>query len=85
MPFTIAATLMHPPAADRLEVMPFDAMGAPEVAAMMDGSFDAYPNLQAMAELAMTGTPMLDVELGLDLLLDGLERLCPAPEGRRPA
>ncbi len=57
--------------------LPFDAMGAPEVAAMMADTFEAYPNLQAMAELAMSGAPMLDFEFGLDLLLDGLERLRP--------
>ncbi len=57
--------------------LPFEAAGAPEVAAMMAGVFEAYPNLQAMAELAMTGAPMLDFEFGLDLLLDGLERLLP--------
>ncbi|HYO41753.1 MAG TPA: TetR/AcrR family transcriptional regulator C-terminal domain-containing protein [Candidatus Limnocylindrales bacterium] len=57
--------------------LPFDAMGAPEVAAMMADVFEAYPNLQAMAELAMSGAPMLDFEFGLDLLLDGLERLRP--------
>jgi hypothetical protein len=57
--------------------MPFDAVGAPETAALMAGAFEAYPNLQAMAELAMSGAPMLDFEFGLDLLLDGLERLLP--------
>jgi AcrR family transcriptional regulator len=39
---------------------------------------DGYPNLFAMAGLAATGEPMLDFEFGLDLLLDGLERLLPA-------
>jgi len=58
--------------------LPFEAVGAPELAAMMAGAFEPYPNLQAMAELAMTGAPMLDFEFGLDLLLDGLERLLPA-------
>ena len=58
--------------------LPFEAVGAPELAAMMAGAFEPYPNLQAMAELAMTGAPMLDFEFGLDLLLDGLERLRPA-------
>ena len=58
--------------------LPFEAVGAPELAAMMAGAFEPYPNLQAMAELAMTGGPMLDFEFGLDLLLDGLERLLPA-------
>jgi len=58
--------------------LPFEAVGAPELAAMMAGAFEPYPNLQAMAELAMTGAAMLDFEFGLDLLLDGLERLLPA-------
>ncbi len=58
--------------------LPFDAVGAPELAAMMAVAFDPYPNLQAMAELAASGAPMLDFEFGLDLLLDGLERLRPA-------
>jgi hypothetical protein len=31
-----------------------------------------------MAELAMSGAQLLDFEFGLDLLLDGLERLLPA-------
>ena len=58
--------------------LPFDSVGAPELAVMMAGAFEPYPNLVAMAELAMTGGPMLDFEFGLDLLLDGLERLRPA-------
>jgi hypothetical protein len=31
-----------------------------------------------MAELTMSGAQLLDFEFGLDLLLDGLERLLPA-------
>ena len=59
--------------------LPFDTGSAPGVAEAMAGVFaDAYPNLLAMAELAMSGAPMLDFEFGLDLLLDGLERLRPA-------
>jgi AcrR family transcriptional regulator len=57
--------------------LPFDAASAPGVAAEMAASVfaDGYPNLAAMAELAMSGAQMLDFEFGLDLLLDGLERL----------
>jgi AcrR family transcriptional regulator len=60
--------------------LPFDAAGAPVVAEEMASRVfaNAYPNLAAMAELAMSGAPMLDFEFGLDLLLDGLERLRPA-------
>jgi AcrR family transcriptional regulator len=60
--------------------LPFDAGSAPDVAAeMAAGVFaDGYPNLAAMAELAMSGAQLLDFEFGLDLLLDGLERLRPA-------
>jgi AcrR family transcriptional regulator len=60
--------------------MPFDAASAPDVAASMSARVfaDAYPNLVAMAELAMSGAAMLDFEFGLDLLLDGLEQLRPS-------
>ena len=37
-----------------------------------------YPNLFAMAGLAASGAEVLDFEFGLDLMLDGLERLLPA-------
>ena len=37
-----------------------------------------YPNLFAMAGLAASGAQLLDFEFGLDLMLDGLERLLPA-------
>ena len=60
--------------------LPFDAAGAAGVAEEMAARVfaDRYPNLVAMAELAMSGAQMLDFEFGLDLLLDGLERLRPA-------
>jgi len=60
--------------------MPFDAASAPGVAEEMAARVfaDRYPNLAAMAELAMSGAQLLDFEFGLDLLLDGLERLQPA-------
>ena len=60
--------------------MPFDAASAPGVAEELTARVfaNAYPNLVAMAELAMSGAQMLDFEFGLDLLLDGLERLRPA-------
>lgn len=60
--------------------LPFDAATTPRIAAEMAARVfaDDYPNLAAMAELAMSGAPMLDFEFGLDLLLDGLERLRPA-------
>jgi len=60
--------------------LPFDAAGAPGVAAELAVRVfaDGYPNLAAMAELAMSGAQLLDFEFGLDLLLDGLERLRPA-------
>jgi AcrR family transcriptional regulator len=60
--------------------LPFDdgsgAAIADEMAARVFA--DGYPNLFAMAGLAATGEPMLDFEFGLDLLLDGLERLLSA-------
>ena len=60
--------------------LPFDAASAPRIAAEMAARVfaDDYPNLAAMAELAMSGAQLLDFEFGLDLLLDGLERLRPA-------
>ena len=60
--------------------LPFDADSAADVAEEMAARVfaDAYPNLAAMAELAMSGAQLLDFEFGLDLLLDGLERLRPA-------
>jgi hypothetical protein len=57
----------------------FDVENAPEMAATFARALPAgeYPNLLAMAEMAATapsGAPV-DFEFGLDLILDGLERL----------
>jgi AcrR family transcriptional regulator len=59
--------------------LPFDAGSAADVAEEMAARVfaDGYPNLAAMAGLAMSGAQLLDFEFGLDLLLDGLERLRP--------
>jgi AcrR family transcriptional regulator len=57
----------------------FDVEHAPEMAATFARGLPAgeYPNLVAMAEMAATapGGAMVDFEFGLDLILDGLERL----------
>ena len=57
----------------------FDVQNAPEMAAAFARGLPAgdYPNLLAMAEMAATapGGAMVDFEFGLDLILDGLERL----------
>ncbi len=58
---------------------PFDLENAPELAATFARGLPAseYPNLLAMAEMLTTaphGVPV-DFEFGLDLILDGLERL----------
>jgi len=57
----------------------FDAENAPEMAATFARGLPAgeYPNLLAMAEMAATapGGASVDFEFGLDLILDGLERL----------
>jgi Tetracyclin repressor-like, C-terminal domain len=45
------------------------------------GRISEYPNLHAMAEMVTTapgGVPV-DFEFGLDLILDGLERLLDTP------
>lgn len=55
---------------------PFDAAEAPELAAAMTRElFDEYPGLQEMGGLAVAGGTSPDFAFGLDLLLDGLERL----------
>lgn len=58
---------------------PFDADHAPEFAATMVETVpaDDYPNLAAMAEAAAAspGSFPLRFDFGLDLILDGLERL----------
>ncbi len=58
---------------------PFDVDDAPEAAASFARGLPAgeYPNLLAMAEMVTTaphGVPV-DFEFGLDLILDGLDRL----------
>jgi len=57
----------------------FDVENAPEMAATFARGLPAgeYPNLLAMAEMAATapGGAPVDFEFGLDLILDGLERL----------
>jgi AcrR family transcriptional regulator len=58
---------------------PFDVENAPEVAATFARGLPGgdYPNLVSMAEMVTTapgGVPV-DFEFGLDLILDGLERL----------
>jgi len=58
--------------------LPFNRDSMPEVAATFVAQVPAeYPNLRAMAELAAGGTDAVgvDFEFGLDLILDGLERL----------
>lgn len=58
--------------------LPFNRESMPEVAATFVEQVPAeYPNLRAMAELAAGGTDVVgvDFEFGLDLILDGLERL----------
>jgi AcrR family transcriptional regulator len=55
---------------------PFDVRESPdEVAAMAAWFGDTYPGLHAMADLALSepGVP-IEIEFGLDLILDGLER-----------
>lgn len=57
--------------------MPFDLRDAPEEAARMahETFGDAYPGLRAMAELAASGPGVpIELEFGLDLIIDGLER-----------
>lgn len=57
----------------------FDAENAPEMAAVFARGLPAgaYPHVLAMAELAATAPSRVraDFEFGLDLILDGLERL----------
>jgi AcrR family transcriptional regulator len=57
----------------------FDTENAPEMAAAFAQALPEgeYPNLLAMAEMAATapGGAPVDFEFGLDLILDGLERL----------
>lgn len=58
--------------------VPFAMEDAPQVVAMLARTiFADYPHVFAMAELAAAGGKSIpvDFEFGLDLLLDGLERL----------
>lgn len=62
--------------------VPFALEEAPQVVAMLARTiFADYPNVFAMAELAAAhGESMrVDFEFGLDMILDGLERLREAP------
>jgi hypothetical protein len=58
---------------------PFDVKDAPEMATGFAQGLpaDDHPNLLAMAEMVMTtpGGAAVDFEFGLDLVLDGLERV----------
>jgi AcrR family transcriptional regulator len=56
---------------------PFDLRDSPEQATILaDEVFgDAYPGLRAMAQLAVVGPGVpVEIEFGLDLILEGLER-----------
>ena len=61
------------------QAWPFEAENAPELAATFARGLSAgeYPSLHAMAEMvsASAGGAPVDFEFGLDLILDGLERL----------
>jgi len=64
---------------------PFEAADSQEVAATMAASPAAreFPNLLAMAEVASSeaGVMVPDFEFGLDLILDGLDRLAGSERG----
>ena len=63
---------------------PFDLRDSPEQAAILaDETFgDAFPGLRAMAQLAVVGPGVpVEIEFGLDLILDGLERRLAQPAG----
>ena len=60
--------------------LPFNDRPAEDVAVdFVEQLPDGFPNLRAMAEVAMEGAEAagVDFEFGLDLILDGLERLRP--------
>ncbi len=65
----------------QVQSFPFDAETGPDVAAAMVEQLpaDRYPNIIAMGEMVAAGPRRMpvDYEFGLDLLLDGLERLRP--------
>jgi AcrR family transcriptional regulator len=67
---------------------PFDLRDSPDEAQVLaEESFgDAFPGLRSMAELAVTGPGVpLELEFGLDLILDGLERRLSSTKPSRPA
>ena len=62
------------------QAWPFPVEAAPEMAAALAADLPAeYPNMAAMVAFVATTRPgtILEFEFGLDLLLDGLERLLP--------
>ena len=62
------------------QAWPFPVEAAPERAAAYAADLpDEYPNMAAMVAFVATTQPgtILEFEFGLDLLLDGLERLLP--------
>jgi AcrR family transcriptional regulator len=62
------------------QAWPFPVEAAPEMAAALAADLpDEYPNMAAMVAFVATTRPgtILEFEFGLDLLLDGLERLMP--------
>jgi AcrR family transcriptional regulator len=64
---------------------PFDLRDSPDQAAIManDVFGDAFPGLRAMAGLALSGPGVpIELEFGLDLILDGLERRLADSNGR---
>ena len=65
----------------QIQSFPFDAETGPDVAAAMVEHLppDRYPNLIDMGRMVAAGPKAMpvDYEFGLDLLLDGLERLLP--------
>lgn len=64
---------------------PFDLRDSPEEAQILaDEAFgDAFPGLRAMAGLAVTGPGVpVEIEFGLDLILDGLERRLAEPRAQ---
>ncbi len=60
----------------QLASLPYGEEAAPDAAAALAQApvAQAFPNLVAMAEMAMGGPVPTDLDFGLDLVLDGLER-----------
>ena len=62
------------------QAWPFPVEAAPEMAAALAADLPVdYPNMSAMVAFVASTQPgaILEFEFGLDLLLDGLERLLP--------